>query len=445
MINFKRLPLVLAAVLLVVFAMPIGVRAASYSFGPYGFTGTITHTYQNDFTDSSTGPIDDYHATASLVVTVAADGSATVASTWHSTEVITSTVTCFNGATETGHYSRIDTNTIDGTGTGTLAAGKVRVSGSGTSYSLSDVLDSSSDSVPIAKTRVITYSGGNGACPPPAGSTITSSDSLFISYDDTVTMPLSDPNVAVFSGSTTHLDADDANVTIGTSWNLQGCGEPPGKQWAQRFALPYKNEKDALAQLSSTFGSKVQKFIKTLRNGGATVNVNTTYRPQSRAYLMANAWAIANGKDATTVVAYPGTDKAGKPVSSDGALVPICWIARNTTGAKDDTRTTVLASEMVSAFGIDGAAGYPSEHMKRTAVDLSISWKGVLSILQGPIVPKGTKRVAVRITSGKRDGTNTALWGIGATYGIIKGPRGSNSKGKDLRTVDTVHWSADGK
>lgn len=237
------------------------------------------------------------------------------------------------------------------------------------------------------------------------------------------------------------------------TWKFSGCGEELGAQWVDRFPLSYVNkqkkvdEKKALAALTPKFSSQAKAFITALRNASATITVNTTYRPQPRAYLIANAWFIYDGTlDASEVAKYPGVDRNGKAVESDGSIVPICWQARNsTTGAVDDDQTDTLAAAMVTAYGIDGAAGYPSEHMKKTAIDLTISWKNALVLRQGPILPKGTPRAAVRITSGTKNGTNLALWRVGATYGIIKGPQGKNKKNQDLRIVDAVHWSASGK
>lgn len=427
-------------------AIPVLAHAANtYHFSTYGYKGTIDHAFTLDTTD----PKDLMHATDSVAVTFNEDGSGTAIGTWHSTETRIQTYDCTHGS-----YSYTEVKTIDGTSTGSFPGGTVRIGPTFVSkYALTDILPSNITTIPVTVTTTTTYSGGSSQCPSPDNSTETTTDTQYLPTNSLFDLTLADPEKPEFSGSVTEdsvynpsfTDVYTASET--TTWNFSGCGEELGSQWADRFPLPYTNEKEALAQLSPSFGPKVKKFITALRNASATVTVNTTYRPQPRAYLMANAWLIYDDKIKPSAVAkYPGVDRDGKAVKSDGSIVPICWQARNsTTGAVDDDQTDTLADAMVTAYDIDGAAGYPTEHMKRNAVDISISWKNALVIRQGPILPKGTPRAAVRITSGKKDGSNAALWRVGASYGIIKGPLGKNKKNQDLRVVDKVHWSTSGK
>jgi hypothetical protein len=424
--------------------------AFAATVGPYGFTGTVTHTFQMDQTATGDGITDTYHDEGTIVQTVAADGSATVTMSMHATEVIDSLVECYLGATLIGSYDRHDVITTDGSGTGTLPAGSVSVMSSGDSYFLHTGLTYDTDHVNAVSTRVISFTGGSGDCLPPDGQTITSEYSTLIKHDDSAIITLTNQDPPTFTGSVSHVDEYNPTQTIGMSWDLRvadSCGEALGKQWVSRYPMPYTNEAEALAQLKTSFRSKVTAFIAALRKAGAKVKVTVTYRPQARAYLMANAWAIAKkGKDPKTVKPYPGVDSTGKAVKSDGEKVNICWLAKDSNGTYSKSLTVQKANEMVQEYKITGTAGYPSQHMYRTAIDMTITWgKAPLKIQQGTILPKGAKRKTVSIATGKHDSTNPVLWEVGATYGVIKGPPGKNKAGVDMRIDDKVHWSVNGK
>ncbi|MFH0828944.1 MAG: hypothetical protein V1907_02075, partial [Candidatus Kerfeldbacteria bacterium] len=353
--------------------------AAATTLGPYGFTGTITHTFLMDQTTTGEDITDTFHDTGSITQTVAADGSATVTTTTHSTEVIDSLVECLLGATVTGSYNRHDVITTDGSGTSTLPAKSVSIIASGSSYTLNAGLTSESDHVDTTSVRVITFSGGSGDCQPPAGQTITSDSYSVVNHDDSATVtPVTSGGTTTFTGSISHLDEYNPTQTIGMSWNLSvydSCGERLGAQWIDRYPMPYTDEAGALAALKPSFGNKVQSFIAALRSAGATVTVKVTFRPQARAYLMANAWAIAKlGKDPRKIKAYPGVNSSGKAVKSDGETVKICWYAKDSNGAYNKTETLKLANKMVKAYGITGTAAYPSKHTERTAIDMTVSW-----------------------------------------------------------------------
>ena len=426
-------------------------HAVAAMLGPYGFTGTITHTFVMDQTTTDDGLTDAFHDSGTITQTVAADGSATVTTTTHSTEVIDSLVECLLDAHVIGSYNRHDVITTDGTGTTSLPAKSVSITGSGSSYSLNAGLTSESDHVDTTSVRVISFSGGSGDCEPPEGQTITTEAFSVVKHDDSTTVtPVTSGGTTTFTGSISHLDEYNPTQTIGMTWNLRtydSCGERLGSQWVDRYPMPYTDEAGALAALKSSFRTKVESFIAALRSAGATVTVKVTFRPQARAYLMANAWAIAKlGKDPRTIKVYPGVNNSGKAVKSDGETVKICWYAKDSNGAYNRIETLKLANKMVTAYGITGTAAYPSKHTERTAIDMTVSWgKKPLKILQGPKVPKGSKRAFVTIKTGNHNETNPALWRVAATYGVIKGPPGTNSKGVDMRIADRVHWSASGK
>jgi hypothetical protein len=345
----------------------------------------------------------------------------------------------------------IRTVTTDGTSTAAAPAGTVWVSPTSASivsekydeYTIYFTLPSEARTFLATITETATVVGNCPGNP----STETRTDERWISYWDFTTATVDTTGTAHLKSTKTY--DHDANTHDTVTVDLTGCGEALGTNWVDRFPIPYitngkVNEKKALAALSSKFRSKALSFISVLRQAGATVKVTTTTRPQARAYLMAKSLAIAQGKvDPEDVATYPGTDASGRAVKGDGAVVPICWVNRDENGAVDETQTKTLALNMVNAYRIKGASAYPTEHMKGTAIDLDITWpkNKALQIYEGPYA---AQRTLITI-KGRRDGANPLLWKLGQTYGVIKGPPGKDSKGKDMRIVDYPHWSVNGK
>ena len=81
---------------------------------------------------------------------------------------------------------------------------------------------------------------------------------------------------------------------------------------------------------------------------------------------------------------------------------------------------------MADAYGIDYPPALTSRHTRGRAIDMSISWNGTLSINNRDDDP-------IDIVSAPRNGRNTDLHMVGATYGVYKLVR------------DPPHWSDDGR
>lgn len=184
--------------------------------------------------------------------------------------------------------------------------------------------------------------------------------------------------------------------------------ELTGGQWVSRFP-----GSSSTADLTPNFGRNVERFIAALREAGATVAINATYRPPERAYLMHYAYRIAReGLDPETVPAMVG--------------VEICWVHRDADGKPDVAASKAAAQQMVTGYRIAHRPHLQSRHIERRAIDMTIIWSGDL------IVAKGNGE-RVPIKSSPRDGAgNTDLHAIGATYGVIK------------LVSDAPHWSDDG-
>jgi len=179
------------------------------------------------------------------------------------------------------------------------------------------------------------------------------------------------------------------------------ANELSGPQWCERF--PTSNSVDTLVE---PFRTKVKRFLAALAAGKATVSISATYRPKQRAYLMHYAYQIANRQ-------IP--PRAVPPLSG----VDIGWVHPS------DADSVAAAQAMVNVYSIAYPPVLTSRHTQGLAIDMDISWAGDLTIDDG----KG-RHLAVQTQP--RDGGNQALWGIGASYGVIK------------LASDPPHWSSDG-
>lgn len=88
-----------------------------------------------------------------------------------------------------------------------------------------------------------------------------------------------------------------ANITLTTNNQvIKVCTEKPkleysGEQWYSRF-MPSKS----LYDLEEPFGTNIRAFIQCLTDAGISVTINTTHRPDARAYLMYYATMIKRGR-----------------------------------------------------------------------------------------------------------------------------------------------------
>ena len=189
--------------------------------------------------------------------------------------------------------------------------------------------------------------------------------------------------------------------------------EYSGAHWASRFPASR-----ALHDLAHPFRARVEAFIASLRDAGATVTVNATRRDARRAYLMYWSWRIVNDQvDPRTIPPRDG--------------VRIVWAHVDEAGDYSRTESIEAAREMLRAYGIDGLGVAPtlvSRHLEGCAIDMSISWRGRLSVLDG-------RGEIAQITSAPWTGMNAQLQEVGASFGVIKYKRDGR---------DEPHWSDTG-
>lgn len=172
--------------------------------------------------------------------------------------------------------------------------------------------------------------------------------------------------------------------------------ELSGRDWVARFPTSR-----SLDDLAPGFREKATAFVDAMRAAGADVRISATHRPAERAYLMRYAWDISKGLiQPDRVPSHPN--------------VPINW----NHGTK--VKSVTAAKEMVRAYNIVHRPALTSNHIRGTAIDMTVT--GII----GKTMTNGTGQ-PVKIK------TMEDLYKVGESYGVLK-----------LRS-DPPHWSADGR
>jgi hypothetical protein len=192
-----------------------------------------------------------------------------------------------------------------------------------------------------------------------------------------------------------------------------------GKDWVKKFPTS-----ESIDDLSPGFRDKVQGFVDALKEAKATISVNATRRPKQRAYMMHFSWLIAKKQIA------PADATPFKPAEGEEG-VDIQWVHKKANGSADVAASRAGAQEMVDGFEIGGGKVAPalnSNHIRGTAIDMTVSWSGTLSIKT-----KSGKTVA--ISSTPRSSVNPDLIAVAKTYGVIH---------FSPPAKDPPHWSLTG-
>lgn len=192
-----------------------------------------------------------------------------------------------------------------------------------------------------------------------------------------------------------------------------------GKDWVKKFPTS-----KSIDDLSPGFGAKVQAFVDALKAAGATMTINATRRPRQRAYMMHFSWRIAKNRIA------PGDATKFRPNDGEDG-VDIQWVHKKSNGSPDIAKSRAAAREMVDGFAIGGGSVAPalnSNHIRGTAIDMSVKWTGTLSI-------KNKSGKTVDIKSSPRSSINPDLIAVARTYGVIH---------FSPPAKDPPHWSLNG-
>jgi peptidoglycan hydrolase-like protein with peptidoglycan-binding domain len=179
-----------------------------------------------------------------------------------------------------------------------------------------------------------------------------------------------------------------------------GAAGLSGARWWHANQGRYPNSA-SLDSLAEGFRDKARRFVAALRAAGATVRVSSTRRNRIRAHLMHYSWRVAKGQVAPgDVPAITGLD--------------IEW------DHGDLATSRAAAREMVRLFGIVFKPSLTSNHVQGTAVDMTITRPGTMSV-----VDAAGRTINVS--------TNAALHHVGGSYGVLK------------LASDPPHWSANGR
>lgn len=180
-----------------------------------------------------------------------------------------------------------------------------------------------------------------------------------------------------------------------------------GKDWWQANQRRFPNSSE-IDDLEADFKSRVEDFIASLKQAGASVRISSTRRNADRAYLMHYSWTIANGEDDP------------KDVPARGS-VGIVW------DHGDIDKSREAAREMVNLFHLAYKPSLTSNHILGKAIDMDISWTGDL------VLTKPAPLLAT-ISSRPKTGQNSELQDIAATtFRVFK-----------LKS-DPPHWSYNGR
>lgn len=185
--------------------------------------------------------------------------------------------------------------------------------------------------------------------------------------------------------------------------------ELSGPQWVTRFPGDATT-----ATLTNAFRDSCNAFIAAIQTAHGRVDIDATFRPLERAYLM--HWAHKIFRNEFLPASVP-------PMAG----VHINWVHPTVDESKN------AAGLMCMGFHILGLAqntppALDTLHSHRQAIDMRISWTGTLNIERSD----GT---SLAIISLPRTGMNAQLKEVGRSYGVIKFVGGNN---------DRPHWSTTG-
>lgn len=185
--------------------------------------------------------------------------------------------------------------------------------------------------------------------------------------------------------------------------------ERSGPAWCKRFP-----GSASLDDLEPAFKANASAFIDAVKAAGAAVLISATHRPAERAYLMHFACKVAGYRDKAQVF-HQLPPKDVPPMKG----VDIDWTHGGDTG-----KAIAAAKAMVTAYNIAYPAALVSNHTRRKAIDMTITFAGTIKVKN-----KAGWEVAVKSDMARQ---HPDLWPVGASYGVKKLPS------------DKPHWSSDG-
>ncbi len=158
--------------------------------------------------------------------------------------------------------------------------------------------------------------------------------------------------------------------------------------------------------LAGAFKGNVEAFETALEAAGVDIDIDCTRRDPTRSAVMHYSWQVAKGAVAPHAVPVI----AGIDVDFDHG---------------DDAVSIAKAEEMKKCFRLAFKPSLTSLHESGLAIDWTLEWSGELKI-------KNKAGEEVVIVSSPKNGTNTDLHPVGASYGVHK------------LVGDAPHWSSTG-
>lgn len=163
-----------------------------------------------------------------------------------------------------------------------------------------------------------------------------------------------------------------------------------------------------------------------MTDAGITVQPQSTLRSPQRSYLMHWSYLIAKKQIA------PQDVPAYVPVAGEKGP-KVCWTHQNADGKVNKKASVAAAETLLRSLGVDSslktAPALHSRHNTGDAIDMRIQWSG------SSVKVKTAEGTSIKIGTTPRDGTNTMLIAVGATYGVNH---------FSPVAVDRNHWSNDG-
>lgn len=216
-------------------------------------------------------------------------------------------------------------------------------------------------------------------------------------------MGITAPDARVDPGGRTFLRLSQSGDTLAAQ-PTPSADELSGGAWWHANEAKFANSRSPI-DLAPPFREDVTRFIKAMRDAGATVGINATRRNKIRAYLMHFSFRLGHGElSARDVPAEPSC--------------AIRWVHDN------EAKSRAAAQQMSALFGIAFRPSLTSLHILGRAVDMTIGWPGTLVITDGA--------GATHSIAGPRNGGNPQLHAVGLSYKVHK------------LISDPPHWSDNG-
>lgn len=181
-----------------------------------------------------------------------------------------------------------------------------------------------------------------------------------------------------------------------------------GETWWRANQAKYQNRR-GLEYLEGSFKENATRFVSAMRKAGATISIGSTLRHKTRAHLMHYSWQLSKGN----VRAADVPSLSGLSIEWDHS---------------DESASRKAAGKMKQLFNMAYNASLTSNHIRGHAVDMTITWKGDLTVE----IPGRVEAEVIR--SSPRNGAgNRQLHQLGREFGLKK------------LVKDAPHWSHNGR